>query len=213
MMMCLSVDEGRVGGGAQQRGMAGKKNFLGGGFKYFLFSPLFGEDEPILTIIFVQRGWLKPPTSLPLQVSWCFIFHYLFYAYIIYIYIFTYYIHIEFIWDSIYDHVCFSNFPGMIWVQLLRRDLLCFLRSTPRIAFLQVVPLKYFKHQPNVRKYPNPNWYHIELIQQWQVWSSCNVLCILGTWSPAGLCNMKSKKSLQGMNVGSYGLCVLKWTV
>ena len=25
---------------------------LGGGFKYFLFSPLPGEDEPILTIIF-----------------------------------------------------------------------------------------------------------------------------------------------------------------
>ena len=29
---------------------------LGGGFKYFSFSPLFGEDEPILTNIF-QRGW------------------------------------------------------------------------------------------------------------------------------------------------------------
>ena len=29
--------------------------FLGGGFKYFLFSPLFGEDEPILTHIF-QMG-------------------------------------------------------------------------------------------------------------------------------------------------------------
>ena len=29
--------------------------FLGGGFKYFLFSPLFGEDEPILTNIF-QMG-------------------------------------------------------------------------------------------------------------------------------------------------------------
>ena len=28
---------------------------LGGGFKYFLFSPLFGEDEPILTNIF-QMG-------------------------------------------------------------------------------------------------------------------------------------------------------------
>ena len=25
---------------------------LGGGFKYFLFSTLFGEDEPILTHIF-----------------------------------------------------------------------------------------------------------------------------------------------------------------
>ena len=128
---------------------------------------------------------------------------------------YTYYIHIEFIWDSFLIIFVCSTFPsnGMIWVQLLRRDLPCFLRSTPRIAFLQVVPLKYFKHQPNVRKYPNPNWYHIELIQQWQVWSSCNVLCILGTWSPADLCNMKSKKSLQGMNDGSSGLCVLKWTV
>ena len=29
---------------------------LGGGFKYFLFSPLCGEDEPILTHIF-QMGW------------------------------------------------------------------------------------------------------------------------------------------------------------
>ena len=28
---------------------------LSGGFKYFLFSPLFGEDEPILTNIF-QMG-------------------------------------------------------------------------------------------------------------------------------------------------------------
>ena len=28
---------------------------LGGGFKYFLFSPLPGEDEPILTSIF-QMG-------------------------------------------------------------------------------------------------------------------------------------------------------------
>ena len=28
--------------------------FLGGGFKYFLFSPLFGEDEPNLTSIFFK---------------------------------------------------------------------------------------------------------------------------------------------------------------
>ena len=34
--------------------------FLGGGFKYFLFSPLFGEDEPILTHIF-QMGWNHQP--------------------------------------------------------------------------------------------------------------------------------------------------------
>ena len=30
---------------------------LGGAFKYLLFSPLFGEDQPILTSIFFQRGW------------------------------------------------------------------------------------------------------------------------------------------------------------
>ena len=29
-------------------------SYLGGGFKYFLFSPLFGEDEPILTSIFFK---------------------------------------------------------------------------------------------------------------------------------------------------------------
>ena len=37
---------------------------LGGGFKYFAFSPLFGEDEPILTSIFVQMGLVQPPTSV-----------------------------------------------------------------------------------------------------------------------------------------------------
>ena len=31
---------------------------LGGGFKYVLFSPLFGEEEPILTNIF-QMGWFN----------------------------------------------------------------------------------------------------------------------------------------------------------
>jgi len=31
---------------------------LGGSFKYFLFSPAFGEDEPILTHVF-QRGWFN----------------------------------------------------------------------------------------------------------------------------------------------------------
>ena len=35
--------------------------YLGGGFKYFLFSPLFGEDEPILTNIFF-RWVVQPPT-------------------------------------------------------------------------------------------------------------------------------------------------------
>ena len=32
-----------------------KSRFFGGGFKHFLFSPQFGEDEPILTNIF-QMG-------------------------------------------------------------------------------------------------------------------------------------------------------------
>jgi len=36
---------------------------LGGGFKYFLFSPLFREDKPILTNIF-QRGWNHQPEKL-----------------------------------------------------------------------------------------------------------------------------------------------------
>ena len=30
--------------------------YLGGGFKYFLFSPLIGEDEPIFTDIFQMGG-------------------------------------------------------------------------------------------------------------------------------------------------------------
>ena len=42
-------EKGGVGGGSLFRGK------LGGGFKYF-FSPLLGEDEPILTNIF-QMGW------------------------------------------------------------------------------------------------------------------------------------------------------------
>ena len=29
---------------------------LGGGFRYFLCSPLFGEDEPILTCAYFQMG-------------------------------------------------------------------------------------------------------------------------------------------------------------
>ena len=33
-------------------------HILGGGFKYFVFSPLFGEDEHILTNIF-QMGWFN----------------------------------------------------------------------------------------------------------------------------------------------------------
>ena len=38
---------------------------LGGGFKYFLISALFGEDEPILTVrIFLRWVETQPPTSL-----------------------------------------------------------------------------------------------------------------------------------------------------
>ena len=37
-------------------------DYLGGGFKYFSCSPLFGEDEPILTSIFF-RWVVQPPTS------------------------------------------------------------------------------------------------------------------------------------------------------
>ena len=40
--------------------------YLGGGFKHFLFSPLFEEDEPILTHIF-QMGWFNhQPATRPL---------------------------------------------------------------------------------------------------------------------------------------------------
>ena len=37
-----------------------KRRDLGGGFKYFLFSPLFGEDFPVDS--YFSNG-LKPPTS------------------------------------------------------------------------------------------------------------------------------------------------------
>ena len=36
---------------------------LGGGFKHFSFSPLPGEDEPILTSIFFKGVGEKPPAS------------------------------------------------------------------------------------------------------------------------------------------------------
>ena len=36
-------------------------SLLGGGLKYFLFSPLFGEDEPILTSIFFR--WVGSTTN------------------------------------------------------------------------------------------------------------------------------------------------------
>ena len=50
---------GRVGGSPRElEFLAGTRLDLGGGFKYFLFSPLFGEDEPILTNIF-QLGWFN----------------------------------------------------------------------------------------------------------------------------------------------------------
>ena len=31
---------------------------------FLMFTPIFGEDEPNLTSIFFQRGWLKPPTRI-----------------------------------------------------------------------------------------------------------------------------------------------------
>ena len=39
-----------------------KMRYLGGGNSFFFFSPLFGEDEPILTSIFFNMGGKKPPT-------------------------------------------------------------------------------------------------------------------------------------------------------
>ena len=47
---------------------------LGGGFQHFLFSPLPGEDEPILTNIF-PTGLVQPPTRKPFkthQIHWLF---------------------------------------------------------------------------------------------------------------------------------------------
>ena len=36
---------------------------VGCGFKYLLFSPLFGEDEPILTCAYLSKGLVnQPPT-------------------------------------------------------------------------------------------------------------------------------------------------------
>ena len=41
-------------------------NALGGGFKHFLFSPLFGEDSHFDGSHIFQMGWLvQPPTSAP----------------------------------------------------------------------------------------------------------------------------------------------------
>ena len=42
------------------------------GFKDFLFSPLFGEDEPILTSIFF-RWVVQPPASRVICFWWLFI--------------------------------------------------------------------------------------------------------------------------------------------
>jgi len=40
--------------GEKNRWPQKRRVFLGGGFKYFLFSPVFGEDEPNLTSIFFK---------------------------------------------------------------------------------------------------------------------------------------------------------------
>jgi len=45
---------GRDGKGRKSHKQGGPKLNLGGGFKHFLFSSLFGEDEPILTSIFFK---------------------------------------------------------------------------------------------------------------------------------------------------------------
>ena len=45
----------------QQQKKKAKKDILGGGFKYFLFSPLLGEDFPFDS--YFSDG-LKPPTSI-----------------------------------------------------------------------------------------------------------------------------------------------------
>ena len=47
-----------------QMGLVQPPTRLGGGFKHFLFSPLFGEDEPILTNIF-QLGWFNHQLENP----------------------------------------------------------------------------------------------------------------------------------------------------
>ena len=45
---------------AKKRG----KSPLGGGFKHFVCSSLFGEDEPILTSIFFKGGWFNHQLAL-----------------------------------------------------------------------------------------------------------------------------------------------------
>ena len=46
-------------------------SWLGGGFKYFLFSPLFGEDSHFDEHIF-QMGWFNHQLDDGLSLSWCF---------------------------------------------------------------------------------------------------------------------------------------------
>ena len=54
-------------------GMVSTHVDLGGGFKYFLFSPRkIGEDEPILTSIFFKMGWFnhQPGTLFFRSLPW-----------------------------------------------------------------------------------------------------------------------------------------------
>ena len=44
------------------------RTILVGGFKHFLFSPLFVEDEPILTVAYFSKGLVQPPTRISLAI-------------------------------------------------------------------------------------------------------------------------------------------------
>ena len=49
--------------------IAGFKNPLGGGFKYFFFSPLFGGDDPIWLAHIFQMGWFNHQLVLLVTVN------------------------------------------------------------------------------------------------------------------------------------------------
>ena len=49
--------------------IAGFKNPLGGGFKYFLFSRLFGGDDPIWLAHIFQMGWFNHQLVLIVTVN------------------------------------------------------------------------------------------------------------------------------------------------
>ena len=49
--------------------LASTKNGLVVSTIFFIFIPIFGEDEPILTNILFQMGWLKPPTRINISMA------------------------------------------------------------------------------------------------------------------------------------------------